>query len=92
MWKHESSGGWYFVSLPEEMADEIEEVYGQRARGFRSLRVDVTVGNTRWATSIFPDTKRGTYLLPVKRTVREVEGLTDGSTAEVTLMIKQQES
>ena len=92
VWKHESSGGWYFVSLPEDAADEIEEIHGQRARGFRSLRVDVTIGDTRWATSIFPDKKRGTYVLPVKRAVREAEGLIDGSTAAVTLVVKQPES
>ena len=90
MWKHEGSGGWYFISLPDDAADEIEEIYGQRARGFRSLRVYVTIGETRWATSIFPDTKRGTYLLPVKRAVRDAEGLTDGSTATVTVVVKDQ--
>ena len=92
VWKHEGSGGWYFISLPEDIADEIEEVHGRRARGFRSLRVDATIGATRWATSIFPDSKRGTYLLPVKRAVRDAEGLADGSTAEVTLVVKQQQS
>lgn len=85
LWKHEGSDGWHFVSLPDDVADEIEETHGHRARDFRSLRVDVTIGDTRWATSIFPDTKRGTYLLPVKRAVRVAEGLSAGSVAEISL-------
>lgn len=87
VWKHEGTGGWHFVSLPAEVADEIEETHGQRARGFRSLRVDVTIGATRWATSIFPDTKRGTYVLPVKRAVRVAEDLSAGSIAHVRLVV-----
>ena len=92
VWRHKGTGGWHFVSLPDDAADEIEETHGQRARGFRSLRVDVTIGDTSWATSIFPDTKLGTYLLAVKRAVREAEGLTDGSAAAVTLVIKDEAS
>jgi hypothetical protein len=44
------------------------------------VRVGVTVGATRWQTSIFPDSSRGAYVLPVKRAVREAEGLEVGDT------------
>ena len=40
-----------------------------------------------WRTSIFPDNKRGTYLLPVKKQVRTAEGLTDGSVCSVDLAV-----
>jgi hypothetical protein len=42
---------------------------------------------TRWRTSIFPDKKRGTYVLPVKKPVRVAERLRDGSTAQVELTV-----
>ncbi len=49
------------------------------------MRVRVTVGATTWATSIFPDTRAGAFLLPVKKDVRRREGLEDGATVAVTL-------
>ena len=87
LWEHEGPAAWHFVSLPEDVADEIEATYGHRAAGFGSLRVDVTIGATRWSTSIFPDRKRGTYVLPVKREVRIREGLAAGVKAEVSLAV-----
>jgi hypothetical protein len=37
------------------------------------LRVQVTVGGSKWTTSIFPDSVRGSYVLPIKRAVRKAE-------------------
>ncbi len=87
LWEHVGSGAWHFVSLPEDVADEIEATAGQRARGFGSVRVEVTVGATRWRTSIFPDRKRGTYVLPVKKPVRTAEHLGHGDIARVDLAV-----
>jgi hypothetical protein len=87
VWEHEGPAAWHFVSLPEAMADEIEATYGHLAGGFGSLRVEVTVGKTRWSTSVFPDRKRGTYVLPVKRSVRVTEQLLAGGPATVSLVV-----
>jgi hypothetical protein len=87
VWEHEGPAAWHFVSLPEAVADDIEATYGHQARGFGSLRVEVTIGRTRWSTSIFPDRKRGTYVLPVKKSVRVAEGLGAGAPARLTLTV-----
>lgn len=39
-------------------------------------------------TSIFPDRKRGAYLLPIKRDVRTAEGLTAGDQVTVRLALE----
>lgn len=87
VWEHDGPGAWHFISLPEAEADDIEETFGHRAKGFGSVRVEVTIGTTRWHTSLFPDSKRDTYLLPLKRAVRTAEGLTDGSAPVVHLVV-----
>lgn len=87
VWEHDGPSAWYFVSLPEPIADEIEERHGGRAAGFGSLRVEVRVGPTVWRTSIFPDTRRATYVLPLKRAVRTAAGLTAGASAHVELEV-----
>jgi Domain of unknown function (DUF1905) len=87
VWEQPSTGAWHFVSLPTTDADDIEEAFGRRAAGFGSIRVEVTIGTTTWQTSLFPDSKRATYVLPVKKSVRVAEGLEAGSTARVDLTI-----
>ena len=54
-------------------------------RGFGSSRVRVTVGASTWTTSIFPDSARGTYVLPIKRAIRNAERLDVGDIATVTV-------
>jgi hypothetical protein len=87
LWEHDGPAAWFFVSLPEDVADDIDAAHGHRAKGFGSLRVDVRVGTTAWSTSIFPDSKRGTYVLPVKKQVRTAEGLTAGSVVTLQLAV-----
>lgn len=89
LWEHEGTASWFFLSLPEDVADEIDERWGQHAGGFGAVRVEVTVGATTWRTSLFPDTKRGTYLLPVKKAVRRAEDLADGSAVAVEVVVVQ---
>ena len=89
LWEHDGQGAWHFISLPEAEADEIQEIYGANAGGFGSVRVAVTIGSTRWSTSIFPDRKRSTYVLPVKKAVRTAEQLIAGTTVNVALEVIQ---
>ncbi|RJO76786.1 DUF1905 domain-containing protein [Nocardia panacis] len=86
VWEH-NGGSWHFVSLPEEIADEIEERYAHLANGWGSVRVTVSIGATSWSTSLFPDKARATYILPVKKSVRTAEDLVAGSEAEVELAV-----
>lgn len=85
LWEHDGPAAWYFITLPHDVTDEIDELTEGRQRGFGSVRVRVTVGAMTWATSIFPDTKVGSLVLPVKKAVRTAAGLTDGDPVAVTL-------
>src|SRR5262249_6901770 len=64
--------------LPPEISTDIIDITTGIRRGFGSVRVAVTVGSTSWRTSIFPDSKTGAYLLPVKKAVRAAERLEAG--------------
>jgi len=79
-------GSWYFVSVPFDVADEIEATAGP-GKGFGSVRVEVTAGATTWRTSVFPSNEEETYVLPVKKPVRAAEGLDDGDTCHVVLRL-----
>ena len=74
--------------MPADVSDDIEaRTASAPARGFGSVRVEVMVGTTKWRTSVFPDTKRGAYVLPVKKAVRAAEDLAAGSTATFSLAV-----
>jgi hypothetical protein len=82
-----SKAAWTFITLPQDDSDRIRFAAADRMRGFRSLRVRVTIGKTVWVTSIFPDSKRGAYLLPVKAEVRKAEQLAVGKKAKVRVEV-----
>ena len=55
-----------------------------KRRGFGSVKVAVTVGSSRWSTSLFPQ-KSGGWFLPIKKPVRLAEGLEYGDPIEIEL-------
>ena len=87
LWQHPGADGWHFVSVPAEISDDIADLTASTRRGFGSVRVTVTVGSTSWRTSVFPDSKSGTYLLPMKKSVRTAEQLVAGAAVEAQLEI-----
>ena len=87
LWRYPGEGGWHFVSLPPEIGDDITGVTAGIRAGFGSVRVAVTIGTTSWRTSIFPDSKTGTYLLPVKKEVRDAEKLQTGDDVRARVQI-----
>jgi hypothetical protein len=87
VWKYQFEGAtaWHFITLPKDIASEIKFLSTGRAAAWGSLRVSAHIGKTKWSTSLFPDSKRGSYLLPVKADVRKVENLKDGSPVTCTI-------
>ena len=86
IWDVRRADSWAFVSLPTEASADIRERVDPTPRpGFGSVRVRVTVGNTTWTTSVFPDTARGSYSLPIKKAVRKAEALEAGDVTTVTV-------
>lgn len=86
LWRAEAQDAWFFVTLPPEVADGVRR-RPRPPRSFGSVRVEVTVGTSTWRTSVFPDTARGSYLLPVKKAVRAAEDLEEDEPVEVGLEV-----
>lgn len=86
LWEYPGEAAWHFVTLPPELADDVRELVPP-GPGFGSVRVTATIGDTRWQTSLFPDSKTGSYVLPVKKQVRAANGLVAGDRVAVRLAI-----
>jgi Domain of unknown function (DUF1905) len=88
VWPYPGMAAWRFLTLSKKHGQEIKKTFGMRARGWGSLPVSVIVGSSTWDTSIFPDKKSGSYLLPLKAKIRKVEGITDHSTVSFVLTLR----
>ena len=87
LWMYQGKGAWFFITLPKEESEQIKFVNSHYRRGWGSVRVKAKIGKTEWSTSIFPDSKAGAYLLPVKADVRKKEKITNGDKVKVTLEV-----
>jgi Domain of unknown function (DUF1905) len=86
-WLYSGKGAWYFVSLPLDCAAGItyfsKALNGGKRTGWGSVRVTVQVGKTVWQTSLFPDSKNKSYVLPIKAAVRKAENIIEGKPVKV---------
>jgi hypothetical protein len=87
LWEHDGPGAWHFVTLPEDLADTVLEQFEGRGVAFGSVPVRATIGTTTWRTSLFPDSRARSYLLPVKKAVRAAQGLTAGDVVTVDVEV-----
>ena len=84
IWKGESAGRWYFVTVPEEQSAKIKAHAFGSPRGFGSVKVEASIHDVSWHTSVFP-LNRGGYILPIKAEVRKRAGLAAGDEVTVRL-------
>lgn len=141
VWRYESKGGWYFVSLPQEDSATIREMFKSLEQGWGRLKVEATfvrsaerdVRSKRGTiempdmqnelntfktgrisedksghlprisndiplashiehraslrSAIWFDTKRNTYLLPLKADIRNKAGIDEGDEVSVELRV-----
>jgi len=89
LWLYPSEkANWYFVTIPKKETEAINVAYKHMKRGWGSLPCEVSLGKTKWTTSIFPETKSQIYLLPIKALVRKNEGVAEGDTITLKLSIR----
>ena len=82
-----AKGSWHFLTIDPQTSVEIRYEALGRTGGFGSIKVTVTIGETRWYTSLFPHKSSGGFLLPLKSDVRRREGLAEGDTVTVRLEV-----
>ena len=78
--------GWHFITVPEELCGEIRAQSLARRGGFGSVRVEATINDVTWRTSVFPQ-KSGGYILPVKADVRRRANIAAGDDLKLKLEI-----
>jgi hypothetical protein len=85
MWSNDE-GRMHFMSVPEELSGEIKAHSLLVRRGFGSVKVEATIDDVTWQTSVFPSKSSGGYFLPVKIDVCRKTGI--AADDEVTVMLE----
>ena len=78
---------WHFVTIDGAVADAIRAASPGRSAAWGSVYVHVSVGATRWQTSVFPSKEVSGFLLPVKASVRKAEKLAEGDVVVLTIAV-----
>lgn len=87
VWLYNGHSAWHFISLPKTLSAKIKKLFLGLERGWGSLPVKVTLGESVWQTSIFPDKKTNSYLLPLKAGIRKTAHLKVADKVKVSLEI-----
>jgi hypothetical protein len=87
VWLYPGDAAWHFVTLPQDISEDIKNLFGDRAKRWGTIPVEITVGSSVWNTSIFPDNKEGAYVLPLKKDIRKKENIKIGDTLKILLEI-----
>lgn len=69
LWLYTGKAAWHFATIPQDISEEIKQLFGDRAKSWGSLPVQITFGSSVWYTSLFPDKKEGAYVLPLTQEI-----------------------
>ncbi len=76
---------FFYARLPPDAAAEITRVKKLVTYGWGAIPVHAEIDGVRFTTSLFP--REGTYLLPLKDTVRRQIGATVGDVVTVVMQV-----
>lgn len=83
--RFDGPGGWHGVFLPPDAASEAR--FFGRANTLGAITVRAQIGVTKIKTSLFPDKRRDSFLLPLKAELRRRENIEEGDPITVTLLV-----
>ncbi|WP_018773988.1 DUF1905 domain-containing protein [Arthrobacter sp. 131MFCol6.1] len=83
LWHYPEQAGWHFITLPPELAEELKDQSAPFRKSFGSVKVSACIAGQRWQTSLFPDKRSNSYLLPVKKAIRTAANLRAGDQVDV---------
>ncbi len=84
IWQWRGPAPYYFVTVPTQECLALKATASLVTYGWGMIPVQVRIGKTQWQTSLFP--KQGSYVVPLKASVRKAETLEEGD--EVTVHLK----
>jgi predicted 2-oxoglutarate/Fe(II)-dependent dioxygenase YbiX len=88
LWLYPGEAGWHFLTLPAEIADDVRVQTAGASKAFGSIKVTARVAGYSWQTSLFRDAQSGSYLLPLKKAIRDKARISEGDVVAVQLSVQ----
>ncbi|MEP6756582.1 MAG: DUF1905 domain-containing protein [Chthonomonadales bacterium] len=85
VWYWKGPAPWYFVTVPAQHVPVLKEMLTQVTYGWGMIPTRVKIGNTEWSTAMFPND--GSYIIPVKASVRKAEKIDEGDEVIIVLSV-----
>ena len=85
LWYWRGPAPFHFVTVPTARSEMIADVAALVTYGWGMIPVELQMGRTVLTTSLWP--KDSGYIVPVKKQVRDAEGLEIGDDVDVILRI-----
>jgi hypothetical protein len=80
---------YYLASIPAKTGKAIAGMMeGRKRGGWGSIPVYITIGDTRWKSSVFPESGTKSFLFLLNAKVRKAEAITDGKKIKVTITLR----
>ncbi len=79
VWKVDGPAGWYFLSMEKSLSRHIRKEFFNSEEGWGRLKATLSLRKSNWNSAIWFDTKLECYLVPIKKEIRKIEGITDGT-------------
>lgn len=86
IWFWKGPAPWYFVTVPEKECRDLKAISGFVTYGWGMIPVTVQIGRTKYKTSLWP--KDGTYIVPIRASVRQAENLEEGDQVTIHLQVR----
>lgn len=85
LWKYQGKAAWYFFTIPYEESVQIKFHNAFGRRGWGAVKCLVRLGKSEWKTSVFPESKSGCYILPVKAEIRRVNNIKEKDYSDIII-------
>ena len=86
IWYWRGPAPWHFVTVPAKQCEDLRAMSRWVTYGWGMIPASVRIGKTEWKTSLFP--KDGSYVVPIKASVRKAEHLEVGDQVTLRLEIR----
>jgi Domain of unknown function (DUF1905) len=85
VWSWRGPAPYHFVTVPEAECAELRAMAPAVTYGWGMIPGELSIGATRWTTSLWP--KDGGYVVPLKDKVRNAERIALGDTVTIRLVV-----
>lgn len=87
LWRYKSEGGWYFITIPKNLSNEIRDNLQWQEEGWGRMKAIAEIEELSWNTSIWFDSKGKSYVLPIKSEIRKKLSLKVDDILVLTILV-----